>query len=58
MVIDLLITTNLSQKEIGVIIGWCASAIKEINQGRSHYDENLIYPIRNHQKENKAILNL
>lgn len=57
-IINLLILTDLPQKEIGSIVGWSKSAVKEINNGRNHHDDNLIYPIRNHKKDNKAILNL
>lgn len=56
--IELLILTNLPQNQIGPMLGWSRSAVKEINAGRNHYDSRLIYPIRNYQKENKAILNL
>lgn len=54
---DLLLTT-LSCEKIAKQYGWCRSAAKMINEGKNHFDEKLIYPIRNHIKENKAILNL
>ena len=33
--------------EIGQYFGFSSSAIKAINAGRNHYDENIKYPIRN-----------
>lgn len=57
-IIELLVTTNIPLNQIGKIVGWGKSSAKEINAGRNHHRDNLIYPIRNHQKENKAILNL
>lgn len=56
--IELLILTDIPQNQIGPMLGWSRSAVKEINAGRNHYNDKLLYPIRNHQKENKAILNL
>ena len=56
--IKLLILTNIPQNQIGPMLGWGRGAVKEINTGRNHFDSRLIYPIRNHQEENKAILNL
>jgi group I intron endonuclease len=56
--IELLILTNIPQHTISAELGWGRSAVKEINAGRNHHDDRLIYPIRNHQSENKAILNL
>jgi len=46
MVKDLLINSNLSQKEIGRKVGWNHSAITMINIGKNHYDKNLTYPLR------------
>lgn len=45
-VIELLKTTQLSQKEIGKIVGWNRSAITMINIGKNHHRDNEIYPIR------------
>lgn len=45
-VINLLQTTNLSQKEIASMVGWARSAITMINTGKNHYRNNLDYPIR------------
>lgn len=45
-VIELLKTTNLSQKEIGKIVGWNRSAITMINIGKNHHRNNENYPIR------------
>lgn len=56
--IKLLILTNIPQNQIGPMLGWGMSAVKEINAGRNHFDSRLIYPIRNHKEENKAMLNL
>ena len=56
--IEYLILTDIPQNQIGSLLGWGRSAVKEINAGRNHFDERLIYPIRNHKEENKAILNL
>lgn len=46
-VIDLLKNTNLSQKEIGRLVGWNRSAITMINIGKNYHRDNLEYPIRN-----------
>lgn len=53
-----IILTNIPLNQIGAKYGWCRSSAKMINQGNNHFHENLIYPLRNHQEENKAILNL
>ena len=45
-VIQLLKETNLSQKEIGKIVGWNRSAITMINIGKNHHQDDLEYPIR------------
>lgn len=45
-VINLLKTTNLSQKEIGQQVGWNRSAITMINIGKNHHRDNENYPIR------------
>ena len=45
-VINLLKNTNLSQKEIGKLVGWNRSAITMINIGKNHFRENEKYPIR------------
>lgn len=45
-VIKLLKETNLSQKEIGQIVGWNRSAITMINIGKNHPRDNITYPIR------------
>lgn len=56
--IEMLILTDIPQHQISAQLGWGRSAVKEINAGRNHYDERLIYPIRNNKEKNKAILNL
>ena len=56
--IKLLILTNIPQNQIGPMLGWGPSAVSEINAGRNHHDDRLIYPIRNNKEKNKAILNL
>ena len=56
--IKMLIETNLSQKEIGMKIGWGRSAITMINIGKNHRQETLIYPLRENSKKNKELLNL
>ena len=45
-VIQLLKETNLSQKEIGKIVGWNRSAVTMINIGKNHHQDDLEYPIR------------
>lgn len=45
-VIQLLKETNLSQKEIGKIVGWNRSAVTMINIGKNHRQDDLEYPIR------------
>lgn len=53
-----LILTDIPQNQLGPKYGWGRSSAKMINQGKNHYNPNLIYPIRQHREENKAILNL
>lgn len=53
-----LILTDIPQNQLGPKYGWGRSAAKMINWGKNHYNPNLIYPIRQHKEENKAILNL
>lgn len=45
-VIELLLTTNLSQKEIAKMVGWSRSTITMINIGANHFKQNIEYPIR------------
>lgn len=45
-VIDLLKNTTLTQKEIGLQVGWNRSAITMINIGKNHRQDNIEYPIR------------
>lgn len=45
-VIYLLKTTNLTQKEIGRIVGWGRSAVTMINIGKNHFRKEETYPIR------------
>ena len=54
----MLILTDIPQDKISAELGWGRSAVKEINAGRNHHDDRLIYPIRNNKEKNKAILNL
>ena len=56
--IEMLILTDIPQHKISVELGWGRSAVKEINAGRNHHDDRLVYPIRNNKEKNKAILNL
>lgn len=53
-----LILTNIPLNQLGPKYGWGRSSAKEINQGRNHHRDNLIYPIRNNKEKNKTILNL
>lgn len=57
-IINLLITSDIPMNQLGSMFGWGRSSAKMINWGRNHHRDNLIYPIRNHKEENKAILNL
>ena len=57
-IIEMLILTDIPMNQIGSKVGWSRSAAKEINAGRNHHDDRLIYPIRNNKENNKAILNL
>lgn len=57
-IIEMLILTDTPMNQIGSKVGWSRSAAKEINAGRNHHDDRLIYPIRNNKEKNKAILNL
>lgn len=43
---ELLLTTNLSFHEIVEKTGRSLSSVKRINQGETHYDPNLSYPLR------------
>lgn len=45
-IIDLLINSNLTQKEIAEKVGWKRSAITMINIGQNHHRDNINYPIR------------
>ena len=56
--IEMLILTDIPQDKISAELGWGHSAVSEINAGRNHHDDRLIYPIRNNKEKNKAILNL
>ena len=56
--IEMLILADIPQDKISAELGWGRSAVKEINAGRNHHDDRLIYPIRNNKEKNKAILNL
>lgn len=53
-VIELLLTTELSQKAIGQLVGWNRSAITMINIGKNHRQPNLIYPLRENNKHYKT----
>lgn len=57
-IINLLITSDIPMNQLGPMFGWGRSSAKMINQGHNHHKDDLIYPIRNHKEENKAILNL
>ena len=52
-VIELLTTTDLSQKEIGRRVGWNRSAVTMINTGKNHYNPDLTYPLREGRHYNK-----
>lgn len=45
-VIDMLKNTTLSQQEIAKRVGWGRTAVTAINNGKNHFRENEIYPIR------------
>ena len=57
-IIKLLITTNLTQKSIGQEVGWNRSAVTMINTGKNHFNEKIVYPIRENKEKNKELLNL
>lgn len=57
-IIKLLITTNLTQKSIGQEVGWNRSAVTMINIGKNHFNEKVVYPIRENKEKNKELLNL
>lgn len=57
-IIEMLILSDIPLNKIGAEVGWCRSSAKEINMGRNHFDERLVYPIRNNKKVNKEILGL
>jgi hypothetical protein len=44
---DLLLNTNLSKKEIMQMVGVSDETVRCINLGKTHYDPNLSYPLRN-----------
>lgn len=44
---ELLLTTNLSKKEISTMVGVSLETIRCINIGETYYDKNLHYPLRN-----------
>lgn len=46
IIIDLLLNSSLTQKEIAEKVGWSRSAITMINNGQNHKRDNLIYPLR------------
>lgn len=45
-IIDLLLHSNLTQKEIGAKFGKGRTAITAINNGKNHRRDNLTYPLR------------
>lgn len=45
--IDLLQNTDYSIKEIAQIVGYSELSVKRINQGETHHQDNLTYPLRN-----------
>lgn len=57
-IIEDIILTDIPLNQLGAKYGWGKSSAKEINSGRNHHDDRLIYPIRNNKEKNKAILNL
>lgn len=44
---ELLLNTNLTKKEIMLMTGLSDETVRCINLGKTHYDENLKYPLRN-----------
>lgn len=40
------------------MLGWSRSSAKMINQGKNHFNKNLVYPLRNNKEINKTLLNL
>lgn len=54
-VIDLLKNTKKSMKEIGEIVGICQQSVSDINNGRSYFNEELEYPIRNNKIPSEKI---
>ena len=49
-IIDLLLHSNLTQTEIANMFNVGNDTISEINQGKSRYNPNLTYPLRDNQK--------
>ena len=57
-IIKTILTTDIPLNQIGPMFGWSRSSAKMINQGKNHFNENLIYPLRNNKEINKTLLNL
>ena len=57
-IIETILLTDTPLSHIGKLYGWKKSSAKEINAGRNHHRNNLIYPLRQYREENKALLNL
>jgi group I intron endonuclease len=53
IIYDLLLNSTLEQKEIAKMFNVGEDTISEINQGKTRIDSNLIYPLRNHKREQK-----
>ena len=50
-IIEMLILTDIPLNQIGAKVGWGKSSAKEINAGRNHFNEKLIYPLRNNKEK-------
>lgn len=57
-VIILLILSEIPLNQIGPLVGYGRSYAKEINSGRNHFNDKLVYPIRKNKEVNKVYLNL
>ena len=57
-IIEDLILTDIPMNQLGAKYGWGRSSAKMINHGKHHKNDLLVYPIRDHNAINKALLNL
>lgn len=57
-IIKMIILTEIPLNQIGPKHGWSRSSAKMINMGKNHYNNKLIYPLRDNKEINKTLLNL